>query len=297
MSLQVKTNVELRQPVAEKVVVDYTVYFRGNAIRRDELRHLPNGQIAKYWSVYAFGRCLRSYNDDDYIILNAAAGRNYNDLGISSPLVFGLTEKPSVSVAVKPDIVAGAWPERATSVVVKEILEGVETWRVTTTYESRRGTYWVAPGMKFSIVKYAAYWDDQVQTELLCKPKTYANGDVYFPEEVRLRQFGDRGKLVAEEVTSVLDAKFNVDVPDGMFDIKALRIPAGRKVLDMLGDSNGVRLWDGEKLVDPIAISRDVETNARNVRVSYVMIFICVLSVLVAVLALRVHTKLRRTRV
>ena len=186
VSLQVKTNVELRQPVAEKVVVDYTVYFRGNAIRRDELRHLPNGQIAKYWSVYAFGRCLRSYNDDDYIILNAAAGRNYNDLGISSPLVFGLTEKPSVSVAVKPDIVAGAWPERATSVVVKEILEGVETWRVTTTYESRRGTYWVAPGMKFSIVKYAAYWDDQVQTELLCKPKTYANGDVYFPEEVRL---------------------------------------------------------------------------------------------------------------
>lgn len=262
VSFQVKTKVDLRQPVAEKVVMDYTVYFSDGNFRMDEVRHLVSGKVAKYWRVYAFDRCLHSYNEEDAILINTAGERGYNDLGIINPLQLGLSSRRTVAMADKPDIVSRDWPQRAKSVVENEVLNGVDTWKVTTTWDNYRITYWVAPQMKFSIMKYVAYADDRVLREVLCRPKVYEGGqELFFPMEVVIRRFGDQGEVVAEEVTSVLEAKFNVDVPDDVFAMEALGIPPGRKVLDFIGGSRAL-VWDGEMLVDRVGSKYSADRKA-----------------------------------
>lgn len=292
ISFSVKTNVDIQQPIAEKIGLKYTVYFKDGNFRMDEERRLVDGKVVKYWSVYAFGRCLRSYGDDDPILVGAAAKRKYSDLGIINPLMFGLTATPIISGAMESNIVYLRLPEQVDCKAERDIIDGVSGWKVTNTYKEHRLVYWVAPQFNWSLVKSIEYIDDRVRTELVCPAQAYDNGHVYFPREVVLRRFNVGNALEYEEVTSVIEASFNIDVPNDLFAMNALGIPAGTKVID----DNMQRVWNGDKLITPIRtfVKEGELPTTRKPTISIVMLLFCVLFILLGVFMLRMHRRLKR---
>lgn len=300
MSLTVKTNVDIEQPVAEKIGLDYKIYFKDQNYRVDESRRLANGQLLKNWKVFAFGRCLTSSSPDEPILFDSKGSRSYLDIGIENPVFLGIALQPTVdaSGATQSDIVLPRLPKQSqngfTRTAEREAVGGVPMWRVTYSRPGFRAVHWVAPQFGWGLVKYEEYVENRLRTKLLCELQSYSNGPVYFPREVLLRRYDEEGKVDFEIVKSVTEAQFNVDVPDSTFAIRALGIPSGREVID----DNRLRIWNGESLSRGGAGGEDAETaNERRPSVSFWMVLLSVVFVILAVSMLLIHNRLKRNHV
>jgi hypothetical protein len=248
VSFKVTTKVNKQEPVAEKIGLAYTVYFKDGNFRMDEDRRLVDGTHLKGWSVYAFGRCLSSWRVEDPIIVSAKGTRTYDDLGIINPLLLGHSALPTVGLSAlkSSNIVYLQLPPRFTRVAERDTIDGVDVLRISDTSMEHRFVHWVAPQFKWSVIGCVQFLDNKITTELRCPVRSYPQGDIYFPREITYRRFNERGELVHEEFTSVVEGKFNLDILDETFAMKALGIPAGRKVLD----DNTLSTWDGKKLTE-----------------------------------------------
>lgn len=236
VTFTVKTPVHVSQPVYTKISTTYTVYFKNGNYRMDEHTRLVDGTTDTIWRVFAFGRCIQSFSVDDPIMDNACDKRKYTDLGIINPLLLGLVVWPTGAFSAHHENPFGQGGDKA-----ERTVETIDGFKITTTTDIWRGITWVDP--HWNVVKRQEFKLGKLWQQLDCKIKDF--GGVYFPEQVTYRCW-DNGKLEQEQVTTVTDARFNLEFVDDVFSLKALGIPAGRKVTS----DNRMKVWNGKKLID-----------------------------------------------
>ena len=112
--------------------------------------------------------------------------------------------------------------------------------------------YWIAPDQHYSVIRAEREGvhpkGSRIGDSIQCKLKQYEAGGVWFPETVVYQRRVD-GELRMEEVTTVKEAEFNIDLNPNVFTLAGMDVPAGTSVLETPSHSDGTRMWDGSKLV------------------------------------------------
>jgi hypothetical protein len=81
--------------------------------------------------------------------------------------------------------------------------------------------------------------------ELTCENQIYSDQGIWYPKSCRYER-RINGQLQKSELTTVQEALINVPPDPLKFTIEGMDLPAGKAV----GLPNGVKYWNGEKLVD-----------------------------------------------
>jgi len=242
----------------------YTVYFKENHVRVDEVIWHAVGEPARVWKLYTPSLALESFASDDASIqLRSTVGERLEDmaLGIIDPRHFGIQFQLTESLMLPAIDVLSAANISANSVAEPATIDEHESWKITTALNSCTWQLWVGRS-PICVLKQVTLCEGRILCDLVCEHDP-SIGALSLPTKVIFRQFDAAGDVIREGRTTVEKQRLNVAIPDETFQISSLGIPAGRSVLNLI-DGSTQQIWDGKNLVDPDGPGERLEPAARN---------------------------------
>ncbi len=144
--------------------------------------------------------------------------------------------------------------DRVKSVVREEKVNGERVWRIDNTYRPGiKARMWIAPRQSFGLVRAEAELLGRTHS-IQCKLRQDAASGLWFPESV-VYQERLKNKVIMEEVLTVEEAEFNVDIDADVFTMAAMDMPSGTYACEIPPNPFGGRIWNGRKLVPADALT------------------------------------------
>jgi hypothetical protein len=228
----------------------YTVYFKENHVRVDEVIWYAVGGSARVWKLYTPSLALKSFpRAEDSILLSSAVGLPLEDtgLGIIDPRTLGLRFRSTESLLVSDTRQPNACAIPSESIVEPAKLNDQDCWKLTAAIRDCQWMIWVSRA-PIRVLQHAGYNNGKIFQDLVCDHDP-SPSDLSLPTKLVFREYDDTGQVVREEKTTVEKQSVNVQVPDEDFHIGSLGIPPGRSVVNLI-DGSTEQVWDGKELVN-----------------------------------------------